>query len=456
MDRFARFNPTPDKAFLWLACAAGLAFLVLTPPLQVADENRHLMRSYMIAHGDLGATRELGLPGNPVPRSLERMDKRLGSRVAFHPEVRQDPARWRAEFRYALRPEDTVFVRLPSEYSPVAYTPQALAILALDPFDPPPVVLLYAARLLNLVIWIALVHAALRIAPSHRWVLALLALTPMSLSLAGSSSADTLTNGLSFLLVAVILYWRVAEKPVTAGSALGLWLLATAVGQCKLVYWPLALLTLLIPGIRFGRRRRRTAILAVVLAGSLLPALLWYGYIAGLKVPPKETWQNPEGQLLFLRSDPLAFLSAVWVAITDYSVVWVQGFVGILGWLDTRLPDPVYFVYPVVLLAAALYARPVPGGLRLGDRGLLLAVAGISWLAAMFVCYVYWTHVGSVAVAGFQGRYLIPVAPLVLIALGRQRGRGLPRWARLAAVAVSAGTLAVGIGTVLYRYHLGP
>jgi hypothetical protein len=87
---------------------------------------------------------------------------------------------------------------------------------------------------------------------------------------------------------------------------------------------------------------------------------------------------------------------------------------------------------------------------------LLLAVAGISWLAAMFVCYVYWTHVGSVAVAGFQGRYLIPVAPLVLIALGRQRGRGLPRWARLAAVAVSAGTLAVGIGTVLYRYHLGP
>ena len=455
-SRLSRFDPTPERAFLWLACAAGLAFLVLTPPLQVADENHHLNRSYMIAHGDLGAGEQRGVSGNPVPRSLTQMPERLGSRIAFYPKHKQDPARWRAEFRVELQPERTVFITMPSRYSPVPYVPQALAILMLRPFDPPPVVLLYASRVLNLSMWIALIYATLRIIPSHRWVLALLALTPMSLFTAASASADVLTNGLSFLLVAVILNLRVAAKPVTVVSGLGLWLLATLVGLCKPVYWPLAALMLLIPGRLFGGRLRQAAILAAIFGGSLLPVLLWYTYAASWNVPPAHEWLNPEAQILYLQSNPLAFLSALVVSVQDYALVWVQMFVGVLGWLDTQLPSFVYVMYPSVLLATALLEQPTPDGLGLRDRGLLFAVPGICWLATMFVAYVFWTPVGAVAVAGFQGRYLIPLAPLLLIALQRRRGQGLPRWARYSVVAVSAVTLAIGVGAVVFRYHLGP
>lgn len=212
----------PQRPFLWLATAAGLAFLVLTPPLQVPDENRHLNRSYMIAQGNFWATQRQGIVGNPLPWSLLMMPRRLGIGIAANPSVKQDRAHWRSEFDVALRPEHAVIVSIPSTYSPLPYAPQALAIALLSPLEPPPVVFCYAARLLNLAAWIGLIYAALAIAPSHRWSLALLALLPMSVFMAASVSADVLTNGLAFLWLAVVFRLRCKETPLTARDAVGL------------------------------------------------------------------------------------------------------------------------------------------------------------------------------------------------------------------------------------------
>lgn len=76
------------------------------------------------------------------------------------------------------------------------------------------------------------------------------------------------------------------------------------------------------------------------------------------------------------------------------------------------------------------------------------------WLAVMSTAFVNWTAPGENVVRSFQGRYLIPLAPLLALAIQRSGAAGLPVWARRGAVAVSGGALLIAAGTVMFRYHV--
>jgi uncharacterized membrane protein len=437
---------SPRRVFLWLAGGAGLAFSLLTPPLQVPDENRHLNRSYMISRGDLRATRRAELVGNPIPWSLLSMRHRLareGTSVA---------ERWRAEFGVALQPEAQVFTGIPSLYSPLPYLPQAAAIALLAAFEPPPIVLCYAARLANLAVWIALIHAALGIAASHRWSLALLALTPMSLFMAASSSADVVTNGLAFLWVAVVFRRRADAAPLSARDAVGVWMLASALGLCKPVYWVLAALLFTWPSSIFGGSRRRIGVLLAILGGSLLPALVWFGMTSHFE-GPNPVFADPAAQTALLLSDPAVFASVLLESVRIEALRWLQQFVGVLGWLDTPLPGLVYGVIPVVLCGVALSEAEPPGGIGWRVRSLLLAIPLGCWLVVMLYAFVNWTAPGEGAVRSFQGRYLIPLAPLLGMALQRRGSAGVPLWAARTAVVASASCLGIALVAVVRRYY---
>jgi uncharacterized membrane protein len=437
---------SPRRAFLWLAGGVGLAFSLLTPPLQVPDENRHLNRAYMISRGDLGATHRGDLAGNPIPWSLLSMRHRLARDDASFAD------RWRAEFGVALQPETQVFAAIPSLYSPLPYVPQALAVAVLTVFEPPPVVLCYAARLANLAVWIALIHAALGIAASHRWSLALLALTPMSLFMAASSSADVLTNGLAFLWVAVVFRRRAEGTPLSARDAVGVWMLASALGLCKPVYWALTALLFSWPSPIFGGSRRRARVLLAILGGSLLPALIWYGLTSHFE-GPNPVFADPAAQVALLRSDPTLFASVLLESVRVDALRWLQQFVGVLGWLDTPLPSVVYWLVPLLLCGVALSETEPAGGIGWRLRSLLVAIPLGCWLVIMLFAFVSWTAPGEQGVRSFQGRYLIPVAPLLGMALQRSGAAGVPLWLARAAVFTSGGCLGIALVALVRRYY---
>ena len=273
--------------------------------------------------------------------------------------------------------------------------------------------------------------------------------------MAASVSADVLTNGLAFLWIAVVFRRRCDDRPLTSRDAVGLWLLLSALGLCKTVYWALAALALTIPAARFGDRRRHVRVLLAIFAGSLIPTLAWTLVAAGLG-GPNPVFADPEAQLARLRSDPL-FLP--WVLVESVRVdglSWLQQFVGVLGWLDTELPRVVYAAYPALLGAVALSEAPTPGGIRRWERALLVSIPVGWWLAVMSTAFVNWTAPGEEVVRSFQGRYLIPVAPLLVLAMQRSAARGLPVWARRGAVAVCGGSLLTAVGAVVMRYHVAP
>ncbi len=372
---------------------------------------------------------------------------------AGRPSFCAAPPDWRAEFQVPLQPERQVFTGLPSLYSPLPYLPQAFAIALLAAFEPPPVVLCYAARLANFAVWVALIHAALGIAASHRWSLALLALTPMSLFMAASCSADVMTNGLAFLWLAVVFRRRGDATPLSPRDAVGLWLLATALGLCKPVYWALTALLFALPGPGFGRRRRHVAVLLAILGGSLVPALAWYGLASEIG-SSNPVFADPDAQAALLRSDPMAVVWVLLESVRAEALRWLQQFVGVLGWLDTPLPVVVYRLVPLLLCGVALLEAAPPGGIRWWERSLLVVIPLACWGVILLFAFVSWTAPGDEVVRSFQGRYLIPVAPLLGMAMQRRRATGVPEWVARTAVVACAGSLLIALATLVARYYL--
>jgi uncharacterized membrane protein len=91
--------------------------------------------------------------------------------------------------------------------------------------------------------------------------------------------------------------------------------------------------------------------------------------------------------------------------------------VGVLGHLNIPLPGALYLIYPLALVAAALSDPRDPGELspprRIALVGIFLACAGCVFTMA----YLGWNPLGAETISGVQGRYFVPVLPLLLLAL---------------------------------------
>jgi uncharacterized membrane protein len=131
---------------------------------------------------------------------------------------------------------------------------------------------------------------------------------------------------------------------------------------------------------------------------------------------------------------------------------WEQ-FVGVLGWLDVVLPHS--FEHLVEGVLALCFASALGGRSRLP---LITATAVITSIAALFgTLYLSFTVVGADMVDTVQGRYFIPAAAMLPLALP-----GIPALGRyvqpLAAVALILLMLcgpAIVLQTLVWRHYLG-
>jgi uncharacterized membrane protein len=338
-----------------------------------------------------------------------------------------DPDTWRIAANIPLRPQETQFTFFGNTalYSAVPYLPQAFGIALSNLLNLPPLYAMYAGRLCNLLAWLGLVYLAIRIAPAFKWVLALLALTPMSIHLAGSLSADPVTYGLAYLLLATVLHHALRAEPTTMPTGRSIAYVATLavlVTLCKSAYVVLAALVAMIPPSRFGSSWRYLGSVAAVLAVAAVVLAWWTAMVNHLFIPRYSPEPAPPvSQLAYIMGHPLIFLNAIAdTLLLNYQDYW-RMFIGRLGWLDTPLPHWLTASYSIVLVGAALLDHRPGLELVVWQKAGLAVVASSTVLLMYTALYLQWNTVGSPIIEGVQGRYLIPVAPLVLLLLYNHR-----------------------------------
>jgi uncharacterized membrane protein len=416
---------TADAVFVFVGLLAGVVLAALFPPFSIADEPAHFLRAFHISSGRLVPERTTDAIGGVLPASLPRLAEELAGRLPFDPAQKVDPRVVLAALRRPLG-EETRFVdfRNAGFVTALPYLPQAAGIALGRAFGAPPLVLFYLARFFNLLVTTAIIWWALRLLPSRRWLVALVALTPMATSLRGSVSADAFTIAAAFLLVAVVASHAWGPARLFDGrDHLVLVACSTAVCLTKLPYCPLVFLVLLLPAERFrpGERRLRLGSLFLVVAGATGLAA-WSAYHMDLPLRPgvdrvlqiRDALAEPGRFVLLLAGDAIA-----------HGPRYLAQLIGVnLGWLDVRVPWWVIFTYLTALAGLAVFdvdARRIPSASARLVLAVVLAVALVSITASQ---YATWTPYRAARIEGVQGRYFLPVAPLAALLFQSRRGAG--------------------------------
>ena len=416
---------TPEALLVTFTAVFGSLLLFAIPPFQIPDEHQHFGRSYSVSEGYLFHT------SVDLPAGFQRlMDLTKG--IAFHPDKKIHLNELMTYWNHPMLLGQRINIELPSSsvFTPVPYLFSAAGLFVGRLVDGSPLITFYVGRLLNLAIWTLLSYAAVRITPVCKWLFVLLLLAPMSLSQAGSYSADSLTNAVCFLWIGLCLMLaRSDEKPLSLGRIVLLFGVGWLLPLLKPPYTFLAALVFLIPGNKFGSRQKYFTAIAVLLVGAgvlfVVSSNINRDYYFSKSPYPGI---DRDAQIALVIENPVAYLKTLIDTLFYYRLVFLTiSYIGILGWLDTSLPGYVYWTYPLMIMIVALTETYRVFHLSLRHRILLVSTGLITTVVVATGQYVTWTPVGSPVIWGIQGRYFVPIIPVLLVALHNKQC-GCQRW----------------------------
>lgn len=443
----------PAAAFLFVAAPLCLFLAMVVPVGQGPDEDAHIVRAASLLRGEVVGRRE-SVPlagGNSQIMAGVEADPALARAADALPPgalTKLDAATLKAAQDQPWAGPRFVPAPNTAAYLPAFYVPPAIGLAVARAGGASPYQAIRAARLANAAAFLILGLAALLLARRGAWLLFCALTLPMTLFLASVVNQDGPLIAVSALAAALL-----SRGPEPKPGAARRWEHACAafligcIVAAKPPYLPLtAMLLLPLPPPRawMGVRRallRRLGLVVLVAAPALawlwmvqrwvatpLPSItaayapgpLWPGDHARLFDSP-----DPMAQLAVLRAAPSRFLSLPWRTLVHDPWITYQA-IGTLGWLTVLLPRSTYLAWYAALGAALLagLVEPDRGRLRArwSEAALLLAAAVASVLLIYLAQYVSWTAVGAKRIDGFQGRYLLPLIPVVALALPQLAG----------------------------------
>jgi uncharacterized membrane protein len=421
-------------AFAAIALGFGAAYALRTPAFEVPDEVAHYWRATAAAYGHVVIGERVGLPrGYRVivwALTLTLDDPRVTSE------------RLRKARGVLLQDELRDATPVAGLYSPATYVPQIVAAAVSRAASVRPYFSFFAGRLATLLFCVVVVALVCRAAPAFRTHFEAVALLPMALFLFGSWSADALTIVAAFLTSALLLRAIVSDRALPRRELAAIVAAVAWLSLCKPPYVLMALLVLAAP----VSRRFVALIIAVMIAGTLASSAMT---MAGMEMPnPRYRPIDTRAQLRFIASDPLHFAGVVAHDTRNNGSDYIESMTGRLGRYELKLPRWATALLLLMLAAVGVTCGPpLPARARL----LIVAIALAVWLATLTYLYLTSSIAGGDVIEGTQGRYLLPLLPLLLATL-RIRAVRLPMPA-IAVYAVAIGANAIGIAVLLRHYY---
>ena len=317
----------------------------------------------------------------------------------------------------------TVRFEAPVNTTPVVYLPQALGISFARVLHLGYIPLIYMGRLFNLLAFAGMAWLAVRIMPFKKEMFMAVSLLPMTLHLAASLSYDTSLIGLSLLFFAWCFYLAYEKKQIGIRDTVVLGLLLVLLEPCKIVYLPLAGICLLIPASKFGEKKRYWISVAAVIGVMALAIFLINNVVLSAWIQDTEniiSWEGGSAGYTIqdiLKEPYQAFLIYYETLVTqlDYYQATMLG--GYLGNLDPNLTVPYFCLYLLwgILIVSSLRRVGDHTPFKPGQKVWIAVLTLLSLCLVLTSMLLGWTPKGFTYIAGIQGRYFLPILPLILL-----------------------------------------
>lgn len=406
---YTRKNITPEKLFLYTVPIMCLLFLAIMPMYRGHDENRHMLRIYEISTGHLLTEVHDDVVGTPLPKVV----------------VDGTGKYWREEMTYndvldlkdvEIDYEDTKITSMDTVavYSPVQYIPQAIGMVFSRLISDNMLLMLYMARLFNLIVCIVLLYFAIKLIPFGKLLVYLISILPLSIEAFSTMSPDGITISLSILLIAYILNIifnkdRVVQKKDVAIISV----MSVIIALCKIVYVPLVAAILLIPASKFKSKKSKALISTFVIGISVIANLIWFkistNYLAII------SGGSSTDKIINVLTSPIDYFRMLLYTINYNGSTYMERLFGSVLAMGEFVK--LYFIVPFVFSMFFLFESTTSKELKkrfTEFQNIVIFLIALVVIGLVFTSlYVQFTDESSMTIDGVQGRYFIPILLLV-------------------------------------------
>lgn len=394
----------------------------------------HFYKAWQIAEGNFFTLKENNRVGGYIPDSVDSLARQF-SRYRFAENPAIDPEEIGMALQMTLNPEERHFRDYPNTgmYNPFAYLPQMGVMPLMIRLECPPLWILYAARMASVCFWSFSVWLALTWLPEWKELFFVLAALPMSFFVHASVSADVVLNATAFLLFAFVLRKIKTPSENTPAEWCFLGVGVVILASVKMVYSPLLLLLSLIPAGVWGGPARRIRVGALLVVVTLCILFLWTR-VSGVVYTPFE-YYNPEYrngldltpganmhlQLEGLLHNPLEILKVLWKSTIVNAPSYAASYIGKLGWNNVNLPVGWVLMGWGMIVVTLWMKRDAYLVFSFWEKVRLAGIFVSIWVLIILSQYLTWEKVGAERVMLLQGRYFMPLFPVLFLLLS-----GLP------------------------------
>lgn len=459
----------PYLVFLIIGLVFGLFHVFFVPPFGDPDEAAHFNRVYQISKGHFLGETIPGGKGMYIPARLNAYEHSNDTLVTGQAKtsmgnVIEDIFRNTSSI-------DTQNGHVPVHfentelYNPVAYAPQVVGMWFARLVHMSIPGTFYLLRLTGLAVWLTICAVAIRKLGWIGWAAMVLVLTPLSLQIASSVSADGIVVATSLLFVGILIETFRQGAPLTNRYLLLLLSVLVLLACVKLPYVALAALLPLVPSTRFtscNLSKKQVLLISaavVIFVAGGWTVLAQKGYVpyrtAAAGVPLVQKTQEE-----YIMTRPFSFLHKLYMTYlrdTPYNGSPTLGYISELGLLNYGIASWAIALY--FILIGSTFTR-LRGNSDSGDylsgytRVYVLLVVFAIFMLINVLIFISWSRISFPVIEGIQSRYFIPaLIPLIFVFLPIHR-RYMTRTetSRLALVVVLC-LLVIHIAAAVAVYH---
>ena len=438
----------PHIFYLALALIAGVSIAFIMPPFRGTDEAAHVFRVYELTKGDLILNKGTGGFGYDIPDAIQRVNisgfrannTSLLNRIGTYYEQGQkkpgDGTAFQTFEGAGLYPPTAYINYLPSSFiARLGNINEYIYILIL--------------RISGLLICILMIYAAIRLIPVGKWFIVAIGLLPMSIYQMSVVSADGLLVSSSILFISLVLYVKnnydqfSRKKWLISSTAL---LFLALIISSKPGYWPILLLLLIIPkSFRQIFKNKRNRIYPAIILVAIIAFGLWYLLLsANHQYDTRHYFEQVNHSALVTKKQVVKEIINPIALAKRFTETYIiqppiknlplftlnfqpnfifNTFIGVFGALEAYMPSWTSITVLGSLIIAILIGPFTLSRKLFGKRERYLAIIlwTSSFLLVSLLFWVGWTADNMPIIFGLQGRYFIPILPILVLLIPRKK-----------------------------------
>lgn len=401
-----------DKAFIFVIVALiiGFMYICVIPPFAVPDEAAHFATTYSQSSKLMGK-QATDSQGNILIEEQLWHRGNDATKDAYLDEVCGALKRGNNSQIIATRPP------LSGVY--LGYIPQVIGVTVARICGAGPIQIILTGRVFALIFYCLCMFYAIKLIPYNKQMLMIIGLFPMTLQQVMSYSYDAVIIDASFLLTAIVISKIDEKKEINKEEIILSLFLIAIIASIKFIYLAILLLALLIPYEVFNKKKQFYAIGAIafsilVIMGTRLTS------ITDALGDGDAVLNNQVGKisLTYCLHNPIYTFELLWRTIERVSSDYLGQMVSTqLGDLCINTPNLILIGFLILFIISSIQVENQKVIANMKTRGLciitFIIVGGLIIASLMFS----WTPIGSLTIQGVQGRYFLPVLPLVGIAM---------------------------------------